>query len=70
MSDEEYEVEAIVGKRVKRGIVQYRVKWRGYDVSENTWEPVSNLRNCVDLIREYERAIERLRREFLDLEAR
>ena len=44
MSDEEYEVEKIIDKRVKKGGVEYFVKWKGWDdPSDNTWEPVDNL---------------------------
>lgn len=33
---------------------QYLIKYKGYDDSENTWEPPANL-NCPKLIREFER---------------
>ena len=32
---------------------QYLVKWKGYDESENTWEPPANLRTCMDKLREF-----------------
>ena len=38
---EEYEVEAILDKKVKQNGVQYRVKWKGYE--ETTWEPTRTL---------------------------
>ena len=47
MSDQEYEIEAIVDvKNVGRG-KQYLVKWRGYPASENTWEPSANLEDSM-----------------------
>ena len=57
MSDqEEYEVESILGKRMKRGKVQYLVKWKGWDRPEhNSWEPIKNL-HCNDLIEDFEAA--------------
>ncbi|GMH73808.1 hypothetical protein TrST_g9592 [Triparma strigata] len=38
-----WEVETVMGRRVMKGKVEYLVKWRGYDVSDNTWEPQANL---------------------------
>jgi len=55
MSDEEYEVETIINKRIRRGKVEYQVKWKGWDnPDDNTWEPVANL-ECPELISEYEK---------------
>ena len=42
-SNKMYEVEAVVGKRKKKGRVEYLIKWKGYSEFENTWEPESNL---------------------------
>jgi len=49
-----FEVEAIVGKRIQQGILEYQVKWKDYSEAENTWEPAVNLMDCTDLIREFE----------------
>jgi len=46
----EYEVEEILDSRLIRNRLLYLVKWKGYPVSENSWEPVSHLANCKDLI--------------------
>ena len=48
MSDEEYEVEKVLDKRVKKGnTVEYLVKWKNYDdPDDNTWEPADNLREA------------------------
>jgi len=47
----EFEVESVVGKRKKNGVVEYCLKWKGYD--SPTWEPEDNCM-CIDLIAEYE----------------
>lgn len=39
--DEEYEVDTLLSKRVRGGIVEYLVSWKGYD--DQTWEPTENL---------------------------
>jgi len=35
-ANEEFEIDKIVGERVKDGCVQYEVKWTGYDTDGNT----------------------------------
>ncbi|KAL6075865.1 Chromo domain-containing protein [Balamuthia mandrillaris] len=50
--EKDYEVEEIVGKRVE---VYYKVKWKGYPASQNTWEPEEHLKHCRKLVEEYER---------------
>ena len=40
---EEYAVEKIVDKRYLNGIINYLIKWKGYDDKDNTWEPIDNL---------------------------
>jgi hypothetical protein len=53
--EEEYEVEQIInvqqyGKQQKW---QYFVKWKGYPDLENTWEPLSNLKNAQGLVAQW-----------------
>jgi len=50
--DEEYEVEEILDKRKHYGKTQYLIKWKGYPLSEASWEPEKNL-NCPDLLEEF-----------------
>ncbi|KAJ9520413.1 hypothetical protein QJQ45_000169 [Haematococcus lacustris] len=51
----QYEVERIVNHRhVRAGKAkEYLVKWKGYDDSNNTWEPASNLANAPDCVNLY-----------------
>jgi hypothetical protein len=46
----QFEVEKIVNKRLRKGDVQYLVKWLGYE--ELTWESAQNL-NCQALVDEF-----------------
>eukprot|EP00092_Neocalanus_flemingeri_P023078 GFUD01025021.1.p1 GENE.GFUD01025021.1~~GFUD01025021.1.p1 ORF type:complete len:174 (+),score=43.14 GFUD01025021.1:98-619(+) len=60
MSDEEYEVEKILEKRVEKGgYTEYLIKWRNYeDPEENTWEPVDNLADAEKAIKAFEKDLE------------
>lgn len=48
-----YEVERIVRRRKKRGVWMYRVKWKGFDTKENTWEPEENLTSCKEMLENF-----------------
>lgn len=50
-------VEDIVDIAVRRGKVNYQVKWLGFPSSQNTWEPFENLNKCENLIRQCETKI-------------
>lgn len=50
-----FSVESIVGKRTINNEVKYNVKWVGYPSSQNTWEPISHLEDCEDLIEDFEK---------------
>ena len=43
--EQEWEVEEILDCRRHRKKLQYLIKWKGFDSTENTWEPVTNLRS-------------------------
>ncbi|EGT50310.1 hypothetical protein CAEBREN_07771 [Caenorhabditis brenneri] len=45
-------VEEILDKRRVKGKVEYFVKWEGFDVEHNSWEPAGNF--SKELIAEYE----------------
>jgi hypothetical protein len=50
--EDEWEVEEVLAVRQRRGRLQYRVKWTGYD-DDPEWYPASNLRNAPHRIRDY-----------------
>ena len=52
--NDEYIVEGLLGKRLKSGTVEYRVKWKGFPLAEATWEPASAL-SCDDHVVAFER---------------
>ena len=55
---EEFIVERILdmkGNPRKKKTLQFLVEWKGYDDSENTWEPWSNVRN-LEALDEYIRS--------------
>uniref|UniRef100_A0A0A9WSR0 Chromo domain-containing protein n=1 Tax=Lygus hesperus TaxID=30085 RepID=A0A0A9WSR0_LYGHE len=43
MGDRVYAAERIMKKRVRRGTVEYFVKWKGWSQKHNTWEPEENI---------------------------
>jgi hypothetical protein len=49
-----YEVEKIVDKKISAGKPLYLVKWKGYDSSENTWEPLKHLDKCGTVLKDFE----------------
>ena len=50
---EEYNVEEILDSRLKRGKIEYLVKWEGYSNEENTWEPLGHLKNAKEAIADF-----------------
>ena len=49
------EIESVLDKRVKGGVVQYKVKWKGWNNRYNCWRDQSDL-ECTELIDKYEEA--------------
>ena len=49
----EWEVESIRDSRLKRGVLQYLVKWKGYPHEESTWEPASHLKHAAEVVRDF-----------------
>jgi Chromo (CHRromatin Organisation MOdifier) domain/Transposase family tnp2 len=51
----EYEVHAIVDSRLKKGVLEYRVEWKGYEHTKDyrSWEPLDCLTNAKLCIRQF-----------------
>ncbi|ODN73022.1 hypothetical protein L202_08417 [Cryptococcus amylolentus CBS 6039] len=53
-SEEEYEVEAILGHRKTRGNkLEYHVSWKNYGPTHNSWEPEANVIHAEELLKIY-----------------
>ena len=50
---EEYEVDQILDSRMRRRQLQYLVLWKGYPISEATWEPVTHLQHAPEALRDF-----------------
>eukprot|EP00128_Syssomonas_multiformis_P014775 Colp12_sorted_trinity150504_noHs@10719 len=52
--EEEYVVEKVLSKRIRKGATEYLLKWKGYSDAEATWEPMEHCEGCNDLIDAFE----------------
>jgi hypothetical protein len=55
---EEYEVEEILNSKKNRGAratLRYLVKWKGYPITEATWEPKSNVVHAKEAVNNFHR---------------
>ena len=50
----EYEVEKIVDSKTVKGKTKYLIHWKGWESSDDTWEPEETLK-CPDLIRAFKK---------------
>ena len=52
---EEYEVEKILDSQIFCGKVEYLVRWKGYGVEEDEWQPSRDVRGSKWLVAEFHR---------------
>ena len=52
-SSQSFEVESIEAKRIRAGMEEYLIKWKGYPSNQNTWEPLSSLVNVLDMVSKF-----------------
>ncbi|KAK6727969.1 hypothetical protein RB195_005559 [Necator americanus] len=52
VTEEVYEVECVVGHRMRRGGMEYKVRWRGWSEQFDEWLHHSKM-DCPDAIKEY-----------------
>lgn len=45
-------LQCIYDEKIENGVKQYLVRWKGYKMDDNTWEPEHSL-NCPELISKY-----------------
>ncbi|KAL3269482.1 hypothetical protein HHI36_008550 [Cryptolaemus montrouzieri] len=56
LGDRVYAAEKIMKKRVRKGVTEYYVKWKGWSPKHNTWEPEENILD-QRLIELFERSV-------------
>ena len=49
----EYEVETILDSAYRRNKLYYKIQWKGYPASENSWQPASNAANAPRVILDF-----------------
>ncbi|XP_076448928.1 uncharacterized protein LOC143285493 [Babylonia areolata] len=52
-SGEEFEVEEILQQRKRKGVLEYLVRWRGFNDLYDSWEPASGLADCTKALKAF-----------------
>lgn len=53
-------MERIIQRANDKGIIKYKVLWKGFPPSEATWEPIEHLEHCKEAIYEFENNLKKL----------
>ena len=48
-------MEAIINSKRFDRIIKYRVRWKAYDNTDDTWEPIQNLQQVMDIVKAFHR---------------
>ena len=56
-------MEEVCDKRRIKGVIQYLVKWAGWPLEYNSYEPASYLTNAPKAVNDFERKLKRKRKE-------
>jgi hypothetical protein len=51
--EEEHEVETILKHRKRGKKLIYLIRWKGYTINDDSWEPEENLENAEEILEEY-----------------
>src|SRR5258705_8849118 len=48
-----FDVDKIVDSKRFGKVIKYRVRWKGYDETDDTWEPLENVSKVIDLVKDF-----------------
>lgn len=51
--EDTYIIEEILDFKFENGKEFFHIKWKGWEDSDNTWEPIENLDNCPELLKHF-----------------
>ncbi|MFY7728230.1 MAG: GIY-YIG nuclease family protein [Flavobacterium sp.] len=53
---DKYEIEDILAKKIVNNTIYYKIFWKGYSITDATWEPMDRLieDHCSEVIRSFE----------------
>ena len=52
-SDLFFDVEQVLDSKCFGRTVKYHIRWKDYDETNDTWEPISSLKNVLDMVRAF-----------------
>ena len=57
---DEFQIEAIVASRSRQGtdgasVKEYKIRWKGWDASYDTWEPAAHMLHADDMLAEHDK---------------